>query len=91
MVAQAEACTMVRDAGDVPNLLELNRNDAEDWLNAWNANPDNQWNRENLFVFLAPKLSPFSLGAISSREFPWILFLTNRPASGRFHSTVPKE
>lgn len=40
-----------------PNVSELNRNDDKDWLNAWNANPDNQWNRENLFLFLAPNVS----------------------------------
>ena len=42
-----------------PNVLELNRNDDEEWLNEWNANPENQWNRDSLFVFLAPKLFSF--------------------------------
>ena len=49
--------TIVRDADDYPNVLALNRHDAEDWLDAWNANPENMWNRENLFLFL--KLSSF--------------------------------
>ena len=57
---------MVRDANDYPNVLELNRNDARDWLNTWNANLENRWNRENLFLFLLPKLSSFpAIGGVS--------------------------
>jgi len=50
----------VRDSDDYPNVLGLNRNDDRDWLNSWNANPENRWNRENVFVFLAPQISLFS-------------------------------
>lgn len=44
------------DADDL-NLLGVNRNDDGQWLNAYNGNPQNQWNRDNGFVFLAPRTS----------------------------------
>lgn len=70
MVAQKEVRTL-RDSNDYPNILELNRNDADDWLNAWNANDDNRWNRENLFVFLAPQPSLFpASGGVCFTQLP---------------------
>ena len=53
------AHTFRRDSNGYPNVLELNQNDDADWLNAWNAYDDDRWNRENVFVFLAPQLSLF--------------------------------
>ena len=47
------------DSDGNPNVLGLNRNDEGRWLNAYNGNSDNKWNRENGFVFLAPKVSSF--------------------------------
>ncbi|OGL70621.1 hypothetical protein A3C09_00160 [Candidatus Uhrbacteria bacterium RIFCSPHIGHO2_02_FULL_47_44] len=41
--------------GGNPNLLTANRNDDGRWLNTYNDNPDNRWNRENGFAFLVPQ------------------------------------
>ena len=41
-----------------PNLLSANRNDGS-WLNTYNGNSDNEWNRDNGFAFLRPQLSSF--------------------------------
>lgn len=43
-----------------PNLLNANRNDDGRWLNAYYDNPDNRWNRENGFAFVASQLFSFS-------------------------------
>lgn len=53
--------TKVREVDGYLNVLELNRNDSEDWVNAWNANPENRWNAENRFLFLLPQLTSFLL------------------------------
>ena len=45
--------------GNNPNLLELNADANGEYLNTYNGNPENTWNRERLFVFLAPQLSSF--------------------------------
>ena len=47
------------DSDGNPNVLGLNRNDDGRWLNAYNGYPTNRWNRENGFVFLAPKVFSF--------------------------------
>jgi hypothetical protein len=39
--------------GDL-NMLGVNRNDNGRWLNTYNGNPDNRWNREIGFMFLVP-------------------------------------
>ena len=44
----------VTDSNGYPNLLGLNRNDDGQWLNTYNGQPDNRWNREIGFVFLLP-------------------------------------
>ena len=44
-----------------PNLLNANRNDDGQWLNANYDNPDNRWNRSNGFAFAASQLTSFSL------------------------------
>ena len=49
------------DSDSNPNLLELNRDDKGEYLNAYNGNPENTWNREQVFVFLAPQLFLFLL------------------------------
>ena len=41
------------------NLLGANRNDDGQWLNAYYDNPDNRWNRESGFAFVASQLSLF--------------------------------
>ncbi|MEK7615974.1 MAG: hypothetical protein AAB420_02080 [Patescibacteria group bacterium] len=40
--------------GDRPNLLVLDADASGEYLNTYNGNPENTWNRERLFVFLAP-------------------------------------
>ncbi len=47
------------DSDGDPNLLGLNRNDDGRWLNAYWDKPDNRWNRQNGFVFLAPQTFSF--------------------------------
>lgn len=49
----------ITDSDGNPNVLGLNRNDKGRWLNAYNGNSDNRWNRENGFVFLTPKVFSF--------------------------------
>lgn len=44
-----------------PNLLNANRNDDGHWLNTAYDNPDNRWNDDNGFAFVAPKLFSFLL------------------------------
>lgn len=76
------------DSNGNPNLLELNRNDSGEWLNAWNDNPDKQWNRENVFVFLAPKVSLF-LSRSANRRFGRVLFLKlTIPAAKHFTNRI---
>lgn len=41
------------------NLLTVNADDSESWLNANWDNPDNQWNSQNGFVFAVPQLTKF--------------------------------
>ena len=43
-----------------PNLLNTNRNGYGSWLNAYNDNPDNRWNRHNGFTFSVSPVSSFS-------------------------------
>jgi hypothetical protein len=73
------------DSDGDPNLLSLNRNDDGRWLNAYNGRPDNRWNRENGFVFLAPLLFSFL-----SRLFVWrVLFCQlSIPATQHFAGLV---
>ena len=52
-----------------PNLLGVNANDADPYLNAYNGNPTNRWNRENGFVFLSPKFFSFSVTLYDLRFF----------------------
>lgn len=52
-------CFIQTDSDGNPNVLGINRNDKGRWLNAYNGNADNRWNRENGFVFLVPQLSSF--------------------------------
>ena len=49
----------INDSDGDPLLLGANRYDEGRWLNAYYDRPDNRWNRENGFVFLAPLLSSF--------------------------------
>lgn len=49
----------ITDSDGNPNLLGLNRNDKGRWLNAYNGNSSNRWNRENGFVFLVPQFTSF--------------------------------
>jgi len=42
-----------------PNLLNTNRYDDGQGLNAYYDNLDNRWNRENGFAFVVPQLSSF--------------------------------
>ena len=45
----------ITDLYRYPRLLVLRRNADGEWLDAWFGNPDRQWSRENVFVFLAPQ------------------------------------
>ena len=56
-----EGALHITDSNGNPNVLGINRNDKGRWLNAYNGNADNRWNRESGFVFLAPLVSPFLL------------------------------
>ena len=49
----------IADSDGNLNVLGLNRNDQGRWLNAYNGNPDNRWDREDGFVFLVPKVFSF--------------------------------
>ena len=40
-----------------PGLLGLYRSDDGEWLDAWKGCSGDQWDREDVFVFLAPKVS----------------------------------
>ena len=42
-----------------PNLLSANRDGDGRWLNAYYDKPDNRWNRNNGFAFVASQLSQF--------------------------------
>jgi len=42
---------ILRNSDGNPNLLNANRNDDSDWLNAYWDNPDNKWNRDYGFAF----------------------------------------
>jgi len=60
----------IKDSDGDPNLLDVNRNDNGQWLNAYYDNPDNRWNRDNGFAFVASQLTSFL-----SRLFTWrVLF-----------------
>ena len=54
-----EGVLYITDSNGNPNVLGLNRHDKGRWLNAYNGHADNRWNRENGFVFLAPKVFSF--------------------------------
>lgn len=54
-----EGILHITDSNGDPNVLGINRNDEGRWLNAYNGNADNRWNRGNGFVFLAPPVSSF--------------------------------
>jgi hypothetical protein len=47
------------DCDGNPNLLGVNANDAELWLNAYYDNPDNVWNVDNGFAFVVSQISLF--------------------------------
>jgi hypothetical protein len=51
----------VTDSDGNLNMLGVNRNDDGRWLNTYNGNPDNRWNREIGFVFLVPATHFISL------------------------------
>lgn len=53
--------SMSCDSDGDPNLLNANRNDDGQWLNTAYDNPDNRWNDDNGFAFVAPKLFSFLL------------------------------
>lgn len=40
-----------------PNLLNANRNDDGAWLNAYYDKPDNEWNENGGFAFVAQQIS----------------------------------
>ncbi len=44
---------VVHSSDGNPNVLNANRNDDESWVNANYDNPDNQWNDNGAFAFLA--------------------------------------
>lgn len=48
-----------RNSDGDPNLLNASRNDDGQWLNTTYDRPDNAWNRDNGFAFVASKLSSF--------------------------------
>lgn len=58
-----------RNSDGDPNLLNANRNDDSPWLNTTYDRPDNEWNRENGFAFVASKLSLFFLSLVIGRGF----------------------
>ncbi len=47
-----------------PNLLGTNRNDDRPWLNAYYDEPDDRWNRNNGFAFVASQIASFLLHPI---------------------------
>ncbi|MBX4189228.1 hypothetical protein KW785_01370 [Candidatus Parcubacteria bacterium] len=65
-----EGALYITDSNGNPNILGVNRNDKGRWVNAYNGNPDNRWNRENGFVFLVPQLSSF-LSCYGRRVLLW--------------------
>lgn len=46
----------IGDSGGNLGVLGLRRYEGDDWLGAWLANPGSRWDRENVFVFLAPQV-----------------------------------
>lgn len=64
------ARSTLRDSNGNANLFGLNRNDDEDDVNAYNGNPDNEWNANVAFVVL--QQLPLSLAADFRRR---VLFL----------------
>ncbi len=79
--------------GDL-NLLGVNRNDNGRWLNTYNGNPGNRWNREIAFMFLVPAtrfipLPIYGESFVSPLEVPsngvLSVVRSNRRASCRFH------
>ena len=70
-----------RNSDGDPNLLNANRNDDGQWLNTTYDRPDNAWNRDNGFAFVASKLSLFFLSLIMGRGF---LYKTSVPTSQIF-------
>lgn len=47
----------IRDAGELPNVLVLDLGGVGVWLYAWYGNDGGRWDREDLFLFLAPQVS----------------------------------
>lgn len=80
MGSGAGGALYITDSDGNPNVLGLNRNDEGRWLNAYNGNSDNRWNRENGFVFLAPKV--FSFLSCSCRG---VLFSSDLPIPSSKH------
>ena len=45
----------ISDSYGYPHVLGLDRDDGDGYLRAWWALPENRWDREDLFLFLAPQ------------------------------------
>ncbi len=58
-----------RNSDGDPNLLNANRNDDGQWLNATYDRPDNRWNRDNGFAFAVSKVFSSLSRIISGRVF----------------------
>ena len=74
-----------RNSDGDPNLLNANRNDDGLWLNTTYDRPDNEWNRDNGFAFVASKLSLFPLSLIVGRGF---LYKASVPSSEIFANRI---
>lgn len=68
-----------------PNLLNANRNDDGRRLNTTYDNPDNKWNRDNGFAFVASQLFSFLSRHLFGRVF---LLKTAVPAAQIFADRV---
>ena len=74
-----------RNSDGDPNLLNANRNDDGPWLNTTYDRPDNKWNRDNGFAFVASKLSLFFLSLLLGRGF---LYKTSGPTAQIFSDWI---
>ena len=59
---------------DFSNLLNVNRNDDGRWLNTYDDNSDNRWNRNGGFAFLVSQISSFYKKAASVGRFSFAKF-----------------
>lgn len=67
-------------SGGYPDLLGVNRNDDGRWLNTYNGQPDNGWNREIGFVFLVPATHFVFFPSFGRGSFVLLAVHSNRPA-----------